>query len=247
MRIALGYLLSPFFYVYFGLCLLIFHPIQWLSYRLLGYRIHKWSVDALNFFLTYASLVLFTVPIVKKRIKLPTNRPLIFVSNHQSTFDIPGLIFFFRKYHGKFISKIELAKSKIPSIAFNLKYGGGANIDRTHKEQALQAIRELAHRMNKHNWSAFIFPEGTRSKDGKIKKFQVGGIATIATICPNALVVPIAIQGSFKMVRHGMFPLLPFNTITWELLPPIELQHTAIEQVIEQAEYAIRTAVEHKN
>jgi len=244
MRLFFAYILSPIFYLFFGLSLLVFHPIQWLSYRLFGYRIHKYSVDALNFCLTYSSLFLFNIPIIKRRGSLPNNRPLIFVSNHQSTFDIPGLIFFFRKYHGKFISKIELAQSKIPSIAFNLKYGGGANIDRNNKEQSIGAIQELAHRMNKNKWSAFIFPEGTRSKDGKVKKFQVGGIATIATICPDALVVPVAIRGSFQMVKYGMFPLLPFNKIIWELLPPIELRKNTIAEVIDEAEYVIRRAVE---
>jgi len=244
MRLFLAYLLSPIFYLFFGLSLLIFHPIQWMCYRFFGYAMHKRSVDALNFCLTYCSLFLFNIPIVKRNFSLPKDRPLIFVSNHQSTFDIPGLIYFFRKYHGKFISKIELAESKIPSIAFNLKYGGGANIDRANKEQSIGAIEQLAHRMNKNNWSAFIFPEGTRSKDGKVKKFQIGGIATIASICPNALIVPVAIRGSFKMVKYGMFPLAPFNKISWELLQPIEWQKKNIEKAIFDAEKAIRIAVE---
>lgn len=243
MRIFFGILLSPLFYIVFGLFLLIFHPIQWICHKF-GYNAHKRSVDVLNFFLTYSTVLLFNFPFLKKRIKLPKGRTIIFVSNHQSTFDIPGLIFFFRKYHGKFISKIELAKAKIPSIAFNLKHGGGANIDRKDSEQSKGEIRKLAERMKKHKWSAFIFPEGTRTRDGKMKAFQVGGISTIASICPEALIVPIAIKGSFQMAKKGMFPLLPFHKMTWEVLSPIEIHGRDINDVIKEAEDSIRQVVE---
>lgn len=244
MRIVLGFLLTPVFYIVFSAFLLVFHPVQWVSYKLFGYKAHKKSVDILNFFLTYSSLILFNVPQLKNRFQLPKGRPIIFVSNHQSTFDIPGLVFFFRKYHGKFISKIELAKAKLPSISFNLRYGGGANIDRKDSEQSKNEIRKLAERMKKYKWSAFIFPEGTRTKDGRIKPFQVGGISTIASICPEALIVPVAIRGSLEMVKKGMFPLLPFNKMTWEVLSPIEIKGREISEVIQEAEDSIRRVVE---
>lgn len=244
MRLILGFLLSPVFYIVFGLLLVLFHPIQWGAYKLFGYNAHKKSVDVLNFFLTYCALLLFNIPRLKNRFELPKGRPIIFVSNHQSTFDIPGLIFFFRKYHGKFISKIELAKSKIPSIAFNLKVGGGANIDRKDSEQSIGEIRKLAERMKKYKWSAFIFPEGTRTKDGKMKVFQVGGISTIASICPEALIVPVAIKGSLEMAKKGFFPLLPFHRMTWEVLSPIEIKGRDIQEVVKEAEDSIRKVVE---
>lgn len=244
MRTFLGFLLTPLFYGVFSIFLLVFHPIQWVSYKLFGYKAHKSSVDLLNFFLTYSSLILFNFPRLKNAFRLPKGRSIIFVSNHQSTFDIPGLIFFFRKYHGKFISKIELAKSRMPSIAFNLKYGGGANIDRKDPEQSKGEIRKLAERMKRYKWSVFIFPEGTRSKDGKMKAFQVGGISTIASICPEALIVPVAIRGSFRMAKKGMFPLLPFNKMTWEVLSPIEIKGRDISEAIKEAEDSIRKVVE---
>lgn len=244
MRLFFGFLLTPVFYIFFSLFLLIFHPIQWISYKVFGYKVHKKSVDTLNFFLTYSTLILFNIPRLKNKVKLPKGRPLIFVSNHQSTFDIPGLVFFFRKYHGKFISKIELATSGLPSISFNLKYGGGANIDRKDSEQSKGEIKKLAERMKKYKWSAFIFPEGTRTKDGKMKGFQVGGISTIVSVCPEVLIVPVAINGSLEMVKKGMFPLLPFNRMTWEVLSPIEIKGRDISEVIKEAEDSIRKVVE---
>src|SRR5690606_31215405 len=136
MRKFLGYLLSPVHYLLFGIIIVVFHPIQWLCLKLGGYGAHKKSVDMLNFCLVTSYYVLGnTVKFINKQ-QLPVDRPLIFVANHQSMYDIPPLIYFLRKHHAKFISKIELAKG-IPSISFNLRHGGAANINRKDPKQSI--------------------------------------------------------------------------------------------------------------
>jgi len=242
MNKLLGYVFSPLFYLAFFLSLVVFHPIQWVCYRFFGYRAHKISVDALNFFLTYSDLFLLSSVSFKNEQKLPTDRPIIFVSNHQSMYDIPALIWFLRKYHVKFISKIELTKG-IPSISFNLKYGGGANIDRKDSKQAISEIIKLGRRMKDNNWSTMIFPEGTRSKDGHLKPFQVGGIATLLKVVPNALIVPIAIENSWKIVKYGTYPLRVGEQLRWTVLTPIEPNGKLPENVVMEAELAIKKIV----
>lgn len=239
MKKFLGYILTPVFYLVFGLFLGIFHPIQWICYKIFGYSAHKWSVDTLNFFLTYSQLALFNSISFKNNYQLPKDRSIIFVANHQSMYDIPSLIWFLRKHHPKFISKIELTKG-IPSISFNLKYGGGANIDRKDSKQAIGEIIKLGRRMNEHNWSTVIFAEGTRAKDGRMKPFQVGGIATLLKIVPNALIVPVAIENSWKIVRYGSYPLNTFLPLKWTVLAPIEREDKTAEELVLQAENAIR-------
>ncbi|SER12280.1 lysophospholipid acyltransferase family protein [Pedobacter rhizosphaerae] len=234
-----GYLLSPVFYFFFGLMLVIFHPIQWLCHRFFGYKAHKLSVDILNFFLTYCQLFLFNSISFKNSYNLPTDRPIIFAANHQSMYDIPALIWFLRKHHAKFISKIELTKG-IPSISINLRLGGGANIDRKDNKQAIMEIIKLGRRMKDNNWSTVIFPEGTRAKDGKVKTFQFGGIATLLKSVPNALVVPVAIENSWKIVRFGMFPLSTGNAIKWTVLKPIESEGKTPNEITIEAENEIR-------
>jgi len=234
-----GYIFSPLFYLFFGLTLIVFQPIQWVCYRLFGYRAHKASVDGLNFFLTYCDLFLGSSVTFINEQDIPVDQPKIFVANHQSMYDIPGLIWFLRKHHIKFISKIELTKG-IPSISFNLKYGGGANIDRKDSKQAVGEIILLANRMKENNWSAMIFPEGTRSKDGNLKPFHVGGIATLLKKVPNALIVPIAIENSWKMVQYGTFPLSFGEKIRWTVLKPIDSTGKNPEEVTQEAEQAIR-------
>jgi 1-acyl-sn-glycerol-3-phosphate acyltransferase len=124
MRKLIGIILTPIFYICFALALLIFHPIQWVCLKLGGYAAHKKSVDTLNFFLTLCNYTLFNSVNFIDNKSLPLGHPIIFVANHQSTFDIPAMIYFLRRFHGKFISKIELAEAKIPSISFNLIHGG---------------------------------------------------------------------------------------------------------------------------
>lgn len=244
MRKLIGFILTPVFYICFGLALLIFHPIQWLCLKLGGYSVHKKSVDTLNFILTMSSYILFNRVIFKDNRSLPLGQPIIFVANHQSTFDIPAMIYFLRRFHGKFISKIELAQARIPSISFNLIHGGAANIDRKDPKQSIAEILKLANNMKQKNWSAFIFPEGTRTRTGKMKSFSVGGIATLLKKNPNALVVPIAIKGSYQMVQYGLFPLRPFTTMSWEVLEPIQTEGLSAEEIVLQAEQIIRAKVE---
>ncbi|MES2445870.1 MAG: lysophospholipid acyltransferase family protein [Bacteroidota bacterium] len=234
-----GYIFTPLFYLLFFGFLCIFHPIQWICFKFFGYKAHKSSVDVLNFFLTYCNWSLFNSVTFINHQNLPANQPIIFVANHQSMYDIPGMIWFLRKHHPKFISKIELTKN-IPSISYNLRVGGGANIDRKDSKQAVSELIKLGRRMKENNWSTVIFAEGTRAKDGKLKPFQVGGIATLLKVVPDALLVPIAIENSWKIVRFGMFPLTVGNPIKWTVLNPIDKNGKNAEEIVLAAENAIR-------
>ncbi|MFZ4260978.1 lysophospholipid acyltransferase family protein [Sphingobacterium sp. HJSM2_6] len=247
MRKFIGFILTPLFYICFALSLLIFHPIQWICLKLGGYKAHKRSVDILNGLLVACNYTLFNRTQFIDNFNIPTGRAVIFVANHQSTYDIPPLIYFLRRFHGKFISKIELAQAGIPSISYNLKHGGAANIDRKDPKQSIAEILKLANNMKEKQWSAFIFPEGTRTKTGKMKSFSVGGIATLLKKNPEALVVPIAINGSYKMVAYGAFPLRPFTHMTWEVLDPIQTTGLNVEEIVQLAENAIRSKVKEEN
>jgi 1-acyl-sn-glycerol-3-phosphate acyltransferase len=238
-----GFILSPLHHLAFFLILIVFHPIQWLGLKMGGYSAHKRIVDIMNFFLTSAYYVLGGTIKFENHQNLPTDRPIIFTANHQSMYDIPPMIWFLRDYHAKFISKIELTKN-IPSISFNLKYGGGANIDRKDRKQSLGEIMKLGERMKNNNWSAVIFPEGTRSKDGKMKDFQMGGIATLLKKAPNALIVPVAIENSWKVVKNGTLWLHAFVPIKFTVLTPIEPLDRDVAEVIKQAETEVRAVVE---
>ncbi|HVW13251.1 MAG TPA: lysophospholipid acyltransferase family protein [Mucilaginibacter sp.] len=244
MRKLFGYILTPIHYLFFGLVLVIFHPIQWACFNLSGYRAHKRVVDIMNWCLVATYYVLGdTVTFINKQ-HLAAGRPMIFVANHQSLYDIPVMIWFLRKYHAKFVSKIELTKG-IPSVSYNLRHGGGANIDRKDPRQSITELGKLGTRMKEKRWSCVIFPEGTRSKDGTIRAFQPAGIGAILKKCPDALIVPVAIKNSWKIRQYGVFPIGTFISMKWEVLPPVDPAGKPLDEAVKEAEAAIRQKLTH--
>ena len=172
---------------------------------------------------------------------IPEERPLIIVANHQSMHDIPPIIWNMRDHHPKFVSKKELGKG-IPSVSYNLRKGGSALIDRKNTKQALVEIAKLGKYIEKHNRSAVIFPEGTRSRTGYTKPFKTMGLKILMKNAPSALIVPISIDNSWKMLRYGKFPSGIGNHLTFTVHEPIEVKQN-LDEVIAQTEKAIVSAL----
>lgn len=243
MKKALDYVLSTIYLVYFFLILIIFHPIQVICYHFFGQRVHQKSVHVMNFFLLHGVIILGTRLSFIEKTKLPTDKPIIFVANHQSLFDIIGIIWYLRQHFPIFVSKIELAKG-IPSISYNLRKGGAALIDRMDGKQAVVEIAKLGKMIEETHFSACIFPEGTRSKTGTMKPFAVGGVAILLKKSPNALIVPIAIENLNKFNPKSYFPLVSLQHLVWTVLPAIERMDKLPEEIVEEARRAIAEVVE---
>jgi len=238
----LSYILSPIFAFVFFLILIVFHPLQWIGLKIFGYKGHKFIVDIMNLVLT-RSLLILGVPV--KRInkqEIPKNKTIVFVSNHQSLFDISPISWYFRKHHAKFVSKKELGKG-IPSVSFNLRHGGAALIDRKDGKSALLELGNFAKRINKNTWSAVIFPEGTRSRDGRLKSFSTNGIKMILKRNPEALIVPLSINNSWKVFKYGKFPLGLFSPITIYTHEPIDCKSMDIKELLELIEEKIKSKI----
>jgi 1-acyl-sn-glycerol-3-phosphate acyltransferase len=220
----------------------VFHPIQWVCYTIFGYQAHKKSVDYLNFFLVKCTNILGTTYRFTNVEKIPENTPLIFVANHQSMYDIIGMIWFLRKFHPKFVSKKELG-SGIPSVSYNLRNGGSVLIDRKDPKQAIPAIKGLSEYIEKNIRTAVIFPEGTRSKTGKPKEFAQSGLKILCKYAPSAFVVPISINNSWKMVKFGAFPMGLGNKLEFIIHDPIAVSEFSFEEMMEKTEKAVKDAI----
>ena len=242
MQKILSIPLSVIYYLLFGMTLLIFHPIQWVCFNLFGYKAHKKSVDALNFFLVANTYILGTTYKFENLDYLPENAPLIIVANHQSLYDIPAIFLFMYKIHPKFISKVELGKG-IPSISYNLNHGGSVLIDRKDAKQSLTAIKKMGEYIDVNKRSAVIFPEGTRSKTGKPGKFAENGIKILCKYSPSAYVVPLTINNSWKMTKWGTFPLGLGNKLTFTIHQPISVKDTSFDELFEQTEKIITESI----
>jgi 1-acyl-sn-glycerol-3-phosphate acyltransferase len=242
MKKILAYPLSIIHYLLFGFFICVFHPIQWFCLNVFGYSAHKKSVDLLNYFLLWTLYALGTRITFTKNVEIPEGVPLIIVSNHQSANEISPISWYFRKYHTKFVSKKELG-AKIPSVSFNLRNGGSVLIDREDPKQALTSLAKFGKKIEKNNWAGVIFPEGTRSKDGKPKKFSVNGLKIISKYAPSAYVVPLTINNSWKLTENGAFPLGIGVHLKLEVHEPIAVNSMEFNDLFQKVEETIKNSV----
>lgn len=243
MRKLLAYPLTVLFAVCFILTLCIFHPIQWFCHKVFGYNGLKKAVDALQFFIMRCLNILGTRISFYNPHQITTDRPLIIVSNHQSMYDISPIMWFMRKHHIKFVSKTELGKG-IPSVSYNLRHGGSVLIDRKNPRQALPAMLKFGEYIENTKRAAVIFPEGTRSKDGIPKPFKIKGLEMLLKKVPSALIVPVTVNNSWKMLRYGKFPMGIGNHMKFTVHKPLEIiNFTDKNELIQHVEQTIVEAI----
>jgi 1-acyl-sn-glycerol-3-phosphate acyltransferase len=238
----ISYPFSVLFYLFFGLTILVFHPIQWIAFNWFGYSAHKKTVDVFNWTLLRCINVLGTTFHVEISDTIPRDVPLIIVSNHQSMWDISPISWYLRKYHPKFISKVELGKG-IPSISFNLRNGGSILIDRKNPRQAIMEMVKFSKYLQEFKRSGVIFPEGTRSKTGVPKPFRRTGLQTLFKKIPDGYVVPVTINNSWKLQRNGMFPIQMGVRLEMIAHPAIKISDYEVEALIDKVEAIVTSKI----
>ncbi|MBW2400594.1 MAG: 1-acyl-sn-glycerol-3-phosphate acyltransferase [Deltaproteobacteria bacterium] len=243
MRVLDWALTLPFLLT-FGLILLVFDPLQRLA-RLFGRRPHEIVVGAMQTSLM-ASLVLCGTRIwVERSPNVAPRTPYILIANHQSMFDIPifGALLF--SNYPKYVAKRELARW-IPSISYNLRRGGNALIDRGDRSSAERAIRELGAHSQKRGVSVVIYPEGTRARAGELANFRPAGTLALLEAAPDLDVVPVAIDGSWRLLRDNLLPV-PFGSrIRIHFADPIRRSEGANGmQILERARSEIDQTLRH--
>jgi len=241
----LKYLYYPFtaiFYLFFGLTIVVFHPIQWVCFNVFGYKAHKNSVDILNWFLMRCLNLLGTRFSFKIEGEIPKNAPIIIASNHQSMWDIPPIIWYLRKIHPSFISKESLGKG-IPSISYNLRHGKSVLINRKKPQEATQKIIEIGQYAQAENRSVVIFPEGTRSRDGNPKSFKTRGLKTLIEYMPDGYILPVSVSNSWKLQRFGNFPMPLGVHLKHKVHPVFKISKETPEALIAKLEQVVLSGI----
>jgi len=209
MHRVLSWATTLVFLPVFGLILAVFDVAQRIA-RVFGQRPQEHVAGALQWALMQAFRICGTRVIVDRSPKLRPWHSYIIVSNHQSMFDIAILGSLFYSNFPKYVSKRSLGKW-IPSVSYNLRAGGHVLIDRSDAPSALAAIRDLGRRVGQGKASALIFPEGTRARHGELGTFKPGGTMALLEEAPTVPVVPVAIDESWRLLRHNYLPV-PFGT-----------------------------------
>ena len=243
MRKALAFPLTIIYYLAFFTTLVVFHAIQWVCHYGFGYTAHKRSVDILNAMLIGCMGLIGTRIRFNNPHKLNKSQPHIIVCNHQSLYEIPPLIWYLRRLHPKFISKIELGRG-IPSVSFNLRHGGSLLIDRDKSKDALVAIEDYANKLSSYKHSTIIFPEGTRSGSATPRRFRLGGLITLFENMPEALVLPLSISHSWKLIKWGNFPIMPGVTMRFTVHEPIPVKGQKANELAARVEQIIVGGIE---
>ncbi len=146
---------------------------------------------------------------------LGNRRSCVYMVNHQSNFDIPVLQGFL-PVQFRWLAKAELFK--IPLLSRGMRGCGYISIDRSNRESALKSLDQAAETI-KRGTSVLIFPEGTRSADGKIKPFKKGGF--VMTIDAGVPIIPIVIHGTWSIMPKKQ-PLIRPRPVTLQILPAID-------------------------
>jgi len=138
----------------------------------------------------------------------------ILMPNHQSNFDIPVLLGCL-PIQFRWLAKAELFK--IPIFGRGMRGCGYISIDRSNRKSAFQSLAEAAAKI-RNGVSVLIFPEGTRSRDGKILPFKKGGF--VLSVDAGVPIVPIVIFNTWSIMPKGRLRIRT-QSVQMDILAPI--------------------------
>ena len=166
---------------------------------------------------TWSRLILGTTGVsvaVRGLERLTPGRTYVFVSNHQSIYDIP-VLFWSLPYQLRIIAKDSLGN--FPFLGWHLRRTGHMLVDRRKPDRV--AIFGWASRLMSQGLSLIVFPEGTRSADGRVGRFK-GGSFYLA-LEAGLPVVPLSVIGSRHVMLKGRLATYPGH-VTLVVHDPIE-------------------------
>jgi|UPI00047D9AF9 1-acyl-sn-glycerol-3-phosphate acyltransferase len=147
---------------------------------------------------------------------VPQGQPCIFMCNHVSNLDPPVVLPMLPGQTSVFLKKQLMS---IPILGYAMRMGKFIPVERGGRRDAAQASVVAAGSALESGLNVLVFPEGTRSKDGRLSTFKKGPFfLAMETLAP---VVPMTISGTEKMMRKGSAAILP-GVARVQFLPVIE-------------------------
>ncbi|MBZ4423120.1 1-acyl-sn-glycerol-3-phosphate acyltransferase [Myxococcus sp. RHSTA-1-4] len=130
-------------------------------------------------------------------------RPTIYVGNHQSTIDIPAH-FLAVPVPFRYVAKSQL--KWVPLIGWYLALAGHVFVNRTNRSRAIASLDAAAEKI-RGGTSIFLYPEGTRSPDGRVLPFKKGPFAL--ALKARVPVCPVTIEGSGNLMPKNSWNITP--------------------------------------
>jgi len=160
---------------------------------------------------------------------VPVGRACIFMSNHVSNLDPPVEL---PVLPGRSSVMLKNELMSIPILGRAMRMGDFIPVERGGKRDAAQASVLAAGKALAKGLNILVYPEGTRSKDGRLQAFKKGPF--YLAMETGAPIVPIAISGTEAMMRKGSWAIIP-GTARVELLPVIEPSQFATREELLRA------------
>jgi 1-acyl-sn-glycerol-3-phosphate acyltransferase len=161
----------------------------------------------------------------------------IFMSNHASNIDPPILVPLIPG-RTSVLAKKEIWR--IPILGKALDLAEIVPVERSNRDAAIQSIRRAGEVM-KHHINMTIFPEGTRSPDGRLMPFKKGPFHLAAET--GFPIVPVTILGTYEMMPKGS-AMVRSGTVTLVFHSPIEpKQFSSRDELVEAVRAAINSAL----
>ena len=145
------------------------------------------------------------------------NKSYVFMANHQSMLDVVVIALIPQFVH--VIAKKEMFK--VPVIGQGMKIVEYVSVDRKGKMGGRKSITKAVNLIKEKNYSFLIFPEGTRSLNGKLQQFRRGGF--YLALNSGVPIVPITITGSFELMPKYNF-FIKKGKITVDFKKPVPVQ-----------------------
>jgi 1-acyl-sn-glycerol-3-phosphate acyltransferase len=166
----------------------------------------------------WSDIILWFNPYWKIRVEgrenIAPSRVYVMVANHQSGLDI--LVLFKLHRHFKWVAKKSLFI--IPFIGWNMALNGYIPIERGRGRSKLQMMDKAAASIRKGN-SVIMFPEGTRSPDGRLQTYKTGAFRlALETHSP---ILPVIIKGTYHAIKKGGLLVHRNDRIKLVVLDPI--------------------------
>lgn len=149
--------------------------------------------------------------------------PSIITPNHASHFDIAALLGHLPG-HNRFAAKKELFRE--PVLGIVMRTLGMIPIDREDPTQSIALLNKIQSRGD-GAFSLIMFPEGTRSRDGRMGAFKNGAFTLALQL--QRPIVPIAIHGTSSIMPAGRYLSILPGTVVLEVLEPIATERCCIE------------------
>lgn len=165
---------------------------------------------------------------------VPTGRSCIFMCNHVSNLD-PPVVLPLLPGRSSVLLKKELMG--IPILGRAMRMGKFVPVSRGHRRDAAQASVEAAADALRSGLHILVYPEGTRSPDGRLSNFKKGPFFLAKET--QAPIIPIALSGTQKMMRKGSYAISP-GLAKVQLLPAVEPSDYATR---EELMVAVRSAI----